>query len=110
MRATKQAPRVAAGRQEVKPRQDCVRDAVPSVRIEGGQVDGDAARILPEPMDGAARKRRAALERAEASLALEGLRPSGPFYDWLRVDVIAGRVSLAQAVAEVSASFGPDIE
>ena len=46
MRATKQASGEAAGRQEVKPRQDCVRDVVASVRIEGGQVDGDAARIL----------------------------------------------------------------
>lgn len=69
---------------------------------------GPASR--PGPLDGAARKRRAALERAEASLALEGMRPSGPLYDRLRVDVVAGRVSFEQAVAEISASFGPDIE
>ena len=60
--------------------------------------------------DSAARKRRTALERAEASLALEGMRPSGPLYERLRVDVIAGRVSFEQAVSEVSASFGPDTE
>ncbi len=64
----------------------------------------------PGCTDSAARKRLAAFECAEASLALDGLRPSGPLYERLRADVIAGRVSFEQAAFETSASFGRNIE
>ena len=53
MGATKRVLDKEAGRQEIKPRQDCVRDAVASVRIEGGQVDEEAARILDRWAEGA---------------------------------------------------------
>jgi len=53
MAAIRRALDGAAARQEVKPRQDCVRDAVASVRIEGGQVDEDAAGILDRWAEGA---------------------------------------------------------
>ncbi len=53
MAATRRALDGAAAGQEVKPRRDCVRDAVASVRIEGGQVDEDAARILDRWAEGA---------------------------------------------------------
>ena len=43
----------------------------------------------------------------KASLALKGMWPFGSLYEQLRADVIAGRVSFEQAVAEISASFGP---
>ena len=43
----------AAGRQGTKPRRDSVRDAIASVRIEGGQVDEDATRILDRWAEGA---------------------------------------------------------
>ncbi len=54
--------------------------------------------------------RQAAFASAEASLALEGLHPSGPLYERVRADVIAGRISSGQAAAGISASFGPDVE
>lgn len=55
-------------------------------------------------------QRREGFERAEASLALEGLYPSGRVYERVRAEVIAGRMTSDQAAAEISASFGPDVE
>ena len=53
MNAAKRALDEGTGRQKAKPRRDCVRDAVASVRIEGGQVDDDAVRILDRWAEGA---------------------------------------------------------
>ena len=52
MGAIKRARDEAASRQGAKPRRNCVRDAVASVRIEGGDVDEDAACILDRWADG----------------------------------------------------------
>lgn len=76
--------------------------------VSAASATGPAS--LRGPAGGAARKRQSALERAEASLALEGMRPSGPLYERMRADVIAGRLSFDQAASEISASFGPDRE
>lgn len=69
----------------------------------------DATQRTPLAQDVAGR-RRVAFEGAEASLALEGMRPAGPLYERVRADVIAGRISFDQAATELSALFGPDVE
>jgi hypothetical protein len=53
MGAIERALDEATGQQETKSRQDCVRDAIASVRIEGGQVDEDATRTLNKWAEGA---------------------------------------------------------
>jgi len=58
--------------------------------------------------DGAS-TRRAAFVSAEASLALEGMRPCGQIYEQARADVIAGRISFDEAAQRISASFGSDV-
>lgn len=60
--------------------------------------------------EAAIRQRRDAFERAEASLSLEGMKPYGDPYERLRDAVIAGHMTAEAAVAEISASFGPDVE
>lgn len=60
--------------------------------------------------DATAEERRAAFARAEANMALEGMRPSGPRYERLRDAIVAGRMTPEEALAEISAAFGPDVE
>lgn len=53
---------------------------------------------------------REGFERAEVSLALDGLHPSGPVHGRARAAVIAGRMASDQAAAEISGPFGSDVE
>ena len=60
--------------------------------------------------DAAIQRRRDAIRRAEASLALEGMMPYGESYERQREAVIAGHMTIEAAIAETSAEFGPDVE